>query len=220
MMVLIAAMGIVWSGCKPRTPREQPVEEASPVLIDVPEGWISLFDGKTLAGWESVNYGGEGTPYVKDGTLILPMATAGTFTGVCWVGDPLPVNNYIFYYEARRMEGHDIFAGLSFPYEDTFASLIIGGWAGIVNGLSCINGYDASENETTKHFWLKDKEWHPVQLIVTSDSICASAGVEQVFDLSPAGKRLHLRAGLFNSGLTLWTYMTTGEIRNIRLKRL
>jgi len=199
---------------------EQPVVEESPVLQDVPAGWEPLFDGKTLSGWEIVRYGGEGEPYVKNGVIVLPMAVSGLMTGLCWVGDPLPNNNYIIYYEARRMEGHDIFAALSFPYGDTYASLIFGGWGGIVNGLSSIDGYDASENETTRHFIQTDKEWYQVQLRVTPDSIRAIVGQEQVIDIATAGKEIHLRPGLPDTGLTLWTYLTTGEIRNLRFKRL
>ena len=75
-------------------PEPSAVDE-SPAVQDVPEGWISLFDGKTLEGWEIVRYGGEGEPYVHDGVLVLPMANGGFLTGLCWVGDSLPVNNYV-----------------------------------------------------------------------------------------------------------------------------
>ena len=177
-------------------------------------------DGKTLAGWEIVRSGGEGEPYVDKGKLVLPMAVNGLSTGLRWVGDPLPVNNYVVYYEARRMTGNDIFGGLSFPYGDTFATLIVGGWAGSVCGLSSIDGNDASENETTKYIHFKDKQWYPVQLRVTSDSIRAVIDTVQVVDIATAGKRIHLRSGTSVSGLTLSTYLTTGEIRNLRIKRL
>ena len=183
----------------------------------VPDGWQSLFDGKTLTGWEIVRYGGEGEPYVMDGTLILPK---GSMTGVCWVGDSLPVNNYVIYYEARRVEGQDIFASLTFPYKDTYASLIFGGWGGIVNGLSSIDGYDASENETTQHFSFRDKQWYPVQLYVTTDSIRATVGNEKIVDMATAGKDIHLRSPNLDTGLTLWTYQTTGEIRNLRIRNI
>ena len=199
---------------------EQPVAENLPVVQDIPDGWEALMDGKTLNGWENVPFGGEGDPYVKNGVLTLPMAVSGTSTGVCWVGDPLPVNNYAIYYEARRTEGNDIFGGLSFPYGDTFATLIIGGWGGIVSGLSCIDGYDASENETTKHVYFKDNQWYPVYLRVTPDSIRAVVDTVRVVDLATAGKKIHLRGGTFATSFTLTSYRSTGEIRNLRIKRL
>ncbi len=192
----------------------------NPEILAVPDGWKSLLDKETLAGWEVVRYGGEGEPYVKNGVLVLPMAMNGLMTGVCWVGDSLPVNSYTIFMEARRMTGNDIFAGLSFPYGDTFATLIVGGWGGAVCGLSSIDGYDASENETTKHLRFKDEQWYPVQLRVTPDSICATIDTVQVVNLATAGKRIHLRSGMSVSGLTVSTYLTTGEIRNMRIKRL
>ena len=217
---VLALIGMVSWNNRSKGQHEESVMEDMPFVQEIPEGWEALFDGNTLTGWEIVRYGGEGEPYVKNGVLVLPMAVNGLMTGVCWVGDSLPVNNYIIYYEARRTAGYDIFAGLSFPYKDTYASLIFGGWAGIVNGLSCINGYDASENETTRHFSQKDHEWYPVELCVTTDSIRATVGSELIVDIATAGKDIHLRGGLYNTGLTLWTYLTTGEIRNLRIKKL
>jgi len=204
----------------PQVQPEQPLKENSTDLQIVPDGWLSLLDGKTLEGWEAVHYGGEGEPYVKDGALILPMATTGVMTGVRWVGGDLPVNNYVIYYEARRVAGNDIFAGLTFPYKDTYASLVIGGWGGIVNGLSSIDGYDASGNETTQLFSLRDDQWYPVRLIVTNDSIHAFAGEEKVVEIATTGKHIHLRSDILDTGLTLWTYLSTGEIRNFRIKKL
>ena len=212
---------LVSCGSRPQKQNEQPVAEDLPFVQDIPEGWEPLTDGKTLAGWEIMRYGGEGEPYMKNGILTLPMATSsGTSTGVCWVGDPLPVNNYAIYYEARRVEGNDIFGGITFPYGDTFATLIIGGWAGIVSGLSSIDGYDASENETTKLVYFRDNQWYPVHLRVTTDSIRAVVDTVQVVDIATAGKKIHLRGGTYAESLTLTSYRTTGEIRNLRIKRL
>ena len=148
------------------------------------------------------------------------MAISGTSTGVEWIGDPLPVINYAIYYEARRVDGNDIFGGMTFPYGDTFATLIIGGWGGIVSGLSSIDGYDASENETTKHVYFKDNHWYQVQLRVTPDSIRAVVDTVKIVDLATAGKRIHLRGGTNATSFTLNSYRSTGEIRNLRIKRL
>jgi len=212
-------MWMVSCGGRQQVQREQPVAEETPAQ-DVPEGWEPLMDGKTLAGWEIMRYGGEGEPYVKNGILTLPMAISGTSTGVEWVGDPLPKINYAIYYEARRVDGNDIFGGISFPYGDTFATLIIGGWGGIVSGLSCIDGFDASENETTKHVYFRDNQWYPVHLRVTPDSIRAVVDTIKVVDIATAGKRIHLRGGTNASSITLNSYRSTGEIRNLRMKRL
>ena len=189
-------------------------------LQDIPEGWQSLFDGKTLTNWKILLYGGNGEPSVKNGALVIPRPTDGVMTGVCWVGEPLPVINYEVYYEARRVAGSDIFAGFTFPYSDTSASIVFGGWGGIVNGLSCIDGFDASENETCQHFSWSNDQWYPVQLRVTPDSIRASVGSNIIVNIATAGKDIHLRADYLDTGFTLWTYNTTGEIRNIRIRKI
>jgi len=186
----------------------------------VPDGWKPLLDGETLSGWETVRYTGGGEPYIKNGALVLPMADMGLMTGVRWAGDSIPVNNYIIQYEARRTEGNDIFAGLTFPYKDTYASLILGGWRGIVNGISSIDGYDASENETFLRFSLNNNQWYQVQLRVETDSIRAFIGTSEIVSLATAGKVIHLRDDILNTGLTLWTYLSTGEIRNMRIKEI
>ena len=187
---------------------------------DTPEGWQSLFDGKTLTNWKILQYGGNGKPAVRNGALVLPKPTDGIMTGVCWVGESLPVNNYEVYYEARRVAGSDIFAGFTFPYSETSASIVFGGWGGVVNGLSSINGYDASENETCQRFSWPNDQWYPVQLRVTPDSIRASVGLDIIVDIATAGKDIHLRADYLDTGFTLWTYNTTGEIRNIRIRAI
>jgi len=197
-----------------------PVVEDLPAARDIPEGWVSLFDGETLTGWKNLNKGGQDQPYVRSGTLVLPMGSYGMMTGVYWDGDPLPSLNYLVYYEARRVAGNDIFAGLTFPYDDSAASIIFGGWGGLVNGLSSINGYDASENETTQFFSFRSNYWYPVQLRVTADSIRATVGTEIIVDLATAGKDIHLRSTLSDTGFTLWTFNSSGEIRNLRIKKI
>jgi len=201
--------------------REQTVAADSTFFQqDIPEGWEPLMDGKTLDGWDIVRFGGEGEPYVYKGVLVLPMAVNGLMTGLCWDGPSLPVKNYEIYYETRRVEGNDFFGSISFPYKDMYATLIVGGWAGSVCGLSCIDGRDASENETTQYIYFKDHQWYPVHLRVTTDSIRAVIDTVQVVNIATTGRKIHLRGGTMAPSLTLYTYLTTGEIRNLRMKKL
>ena len=199
---------------------EPPMADDILLVRDVPEGWKSLFDGETLTGWKNVNKGGEDQPFIRNGALVLPIGTYGIMTGLYWVGDSLPACNYVVYYEARRIAGNDIFAALTFPYKDTYGSLIFGGWGGIVNGLSSIGGFDASENETTQFFSLRNNQWYPVMLRVTNDSIRAIVASEEVIDIATAGKDIHLRSDILDTGFTLWTYRSSGEIRNLRFKKI
>ena len=87
--------------------------------------WISLFDGKTLKGWEATKFGGEGDVTVKDGQLILDFGA--DLTGV-HTKRKLPKINYEVELEAMRVDGSDFFCGFTFPVNDSFCSLIVGGW--------------------------------------------------------------------------------------------
>ena len=50
-----------------------------------------LFDGKTLSGWKTPEFGGEGKVYVKDGMIV--MERGESMTGITFNGKPLK-NNY------------------------------------------------------------------------------------------------------------------------------
>ena len=221
-IVVVNAFVIIFAiscGSRSQNQREQTMTEEEPFEQIVPEGWQALFDGNSLDNWEVTQYD-DRKPFVKNGVMTIPMSINVLMTSVCWNGEPLPENNYAIYYEARRVEGNDIFGAISFPYGDTSATLIVGGWGGLVCGISCIAGYDASENETTKYINFKDGQWYPIYLRVTTDSIRATIDNVPVFDLATAGKRIHLRGGMYAPALTLSTYLTTGEIRNLRIKKL
>ena len=219
---IIIVVTIFFASCGSRQQRQgeqgSVIEEPSYVQ-EVPEGWTALLDGTTLNGWEIVQYGGEGQPFMKNGILTLPMAPYGAMTGLTLVDDSFPVTNYAIYYEARRVEGNDIFGAMTFPYGDTFATLIVGGWGGATCGISSVDDRDASSNETTKIIHFKDEQWYSIYLHVTPDSIRAVIDDIRVVDLATAGKKIHLRGGTTADYLTFSTFITTGEIRNLRMKK-
>ena len=45
--------------------------------------WKSLFDGKTLKGWKSTNFGGEAEVTVEDGTIV--MDRGSNMTGITFM---------------------------------------------------------------------------------------------------------------------------------------
>ena len=115
---------------------------------DKPEAnWKTLFDGKSLTGWKSTPFGGEGKVYVKDGAIR--MEIGGDLTGVTWTGKP-PRSNYEISLEGMRIDGADFFCTTTFPVGQEYCSLVVGGWGGSIVGLSSIDSCDASENATTK----------------------------------------------------------------------
>ena len=60
-----------------------------------------------------------------------------------------PKTNYELRLEAMRADGHDFFAGITFPVNDSHCSWIVGGWGGSIVGLSSLDDMDASENDTS-----------------------------------------------------------------------
>jgi hypothetical protein len=108
--------------------------------------WRALFDGKTLAGWKAPNFGGEGKVLVKDGTIV--MEAGSMMTGVTYTG-PMPKMNYEVTLEGMRIDGSDFFCTTTFPVGDSFVSLVVGGWGGSLVGISSVDFYDASDNQTS-----------------------------------------------------------------------
>jgi hypothetical protein len=83
-----------------------------------PGEWVSLFDGKSLQGWEETPFRGRGEVHVRDTMIIIGK---GRLTGVTWKGE-FPRSGYEIRFEAARLEGNDFFAGITFPVNDSYCS--------------------------------------------------------------------------------------------------
>ena len=182
------------------------------------EGWIPLFNGKDLDGWEITNFGGEGTVHVLDGIIRLEMGNP--LTGIHWVRD-FPRDRYEISLEAMKVLGNDFFCGLTFPVGKGHASLILGGWGGGVTGLSCINGKDASENETTLYRSYQRGRWYHVRVRVDEQQVRAWVDEEKVVDVPREGRIFSVRAELRRScPVGVANYLTVSCLRNIRRRSL
>ena len=178
----------------------------------------SIFDGKTLEGWEVTQFGTQGLVSVSDGKIILEFGDG--CTGITSTKD-VPKINYELILEARRISGNDFFSGITFPVNDSFCSLIVGGWGGSVVGLSNINGEDASNNETKVLKTFKIDTWYTIKLKVTSESIEAWIDNEKLVDYSYEEDELSVRNEVnLSKPLGICSWMTTAELRNIRLEQL
>ena len=145
-----------------------PAKLPSPPRPD--DGWLSLFNGKDLSGWEETDYAGRGNVKVQNGELHIENGLV--ITGVTYTNKTvLPKTNYEIEYEAKKLNGTDFFGLLTFPVGDAHASLVTGGWGGAVTGISSINSMDASENNTTVYLKFNKDHWYKFRLSVTPDNL-------------------------------------------------
>ncbi|MGB2824980.1 MAG: DUF1080 domain-containing protein [Phycisphaerae bacterium] len=200
--------------CNGKLETDKPAEPADPTA------WRSLFDGKTLKGWKVPEWGGSGKVHVKNGEVHMEMGE--TCTGITYVdANSLPREDYEIALEAMRAEGGDFFCGLTFPVGKDPISLILGGWAGMVTGLSCINYMDASENETTRMIEYKDKKWYRVRVRVTKTHIFAWVDDKLIISLAREDKKISIRSEVdLSVPLGIATWRTHGVACNIRIRRL
>ncbi|MDZ4852244.1 MAG: family 16 glycoside hydrolase [Pirellulaceae bacterium] len=155
------------------------------------EVWTPLLKGSDLTGWKKTNFGGEGDVELKDGELTLGFGDP--LTGVTYDKKDFPKSEYEMRWEAKRVEGQDFFAGVTFPIGDEFCSFIAGGWGGGLIGISSINGDDASENETTGFEDFKNGEWYRFRVRVDSESLQAWVNDREVVSVDREDHKFSIR---------------------------
>jgi hypothetical protein len=177
----------------------------------------SLFDGKTLGGWKETPFSQKGQVKVEDGAIVL--GAGAPFTGVTWTRG-FPKDGYEIRYEAKRVKGGDFFASLTFPVGDSFCTFVNGGWGGDIVGLSSIDGWDASDNETRGYFTFEPDRWHRFRVQVAKDRILAWIDDQPVANVEIGGRKVGLRHGeiKLTAPLGFASYNTSGAIRNIEYR--
>lgn len=181
------------------------------------EGWRPLFDGHSWNGWCITEFGGQGRVEVRNGLMLLPKGSP--FTGVTCTNET-PKVNYEISLEAMRVSGSDFFCGFTFPVRDSFCSLIVGGWGGSIVGLSCLDGADASENETTQYITFETGRWYRIRVRVTAEKIEAWVEQKKVVNVTTTGRKISLRFGEIELskplGIAAWD--TGGAVREIKIR--
>jgi hypothetical protein len=194
----------IQSSFKTQEPEEK--KQAEPKWTSKPQ---SLFDGKSLEGWESIEFGGQGDCEIKDKRIELQ--AGDPFTGISSTRDDLPKTNY----------GIDFFCGLTFPVADSHCTLIVGGWGGSTVGLSCIDDQDASRNDTCTYLKFEKEQWYKIKVRVQPETIQAWIDDEKVVDKNIKGKKISLRGDTtLCEPLGLCSFMTVAEYKNIQLRKL
>ena len=180
--------------------------------------WQSMFDGKTLKGWKETPFTGRGKVTIEDGAILLG---AGHLTGITWTGD-FPKSNYEVRLEAARLQGFDFFAGITFPVFTSFCSWINGGWNGTIVGLSSLDNYDASENETTTTRNFEKGRWYKLRLQVTAERIAAWIDDEMVLEFEMGSRAVGLRYGEIelSKPFGIASYGTVAGLRKIEYRVL
>ncbi len=216
-LFLILLTGLALYSCKQKATQTSSVPAQELTLNRDLPGHIRLFDGQTLNSWEKTNFGPQGEVYVSGDMIVMNMGDG--CTGINYTGS-FPRMNYEVTLEAMRISGTDFFCGITFPINDAYCSFIVGGWAGVVVGLSTIDGKDGAENETTRMMHFNTNEWYKIRLRVKEAKISAWINDEQVIDFAYEGKDLNIRPEVSLSipfGIATWK--TTGAVRNLYVKR-
>ena len=222
LAALAGASGFSWAqdASKPSSGAAQKTVQSAPTEAGE---WKPLFDGKTLAGWKASNFAGHGEVHIepdfKGGPAIL-FEIGAALTGLTWT-NAVPTNNFEVELEAMLIEGSDFFCGLTFPYQGSHCTLVVGGWGGAVVGLSSVNFQDASENETTKYQTFQKGKWHRIRAKATPEKIEAWINDDKTVDLETSGKKINMRFGEIENSvpLGLAAYQTRSAMRNIRIRQ-
>jgi hypothetical protein len=212
------AMGLMLAGGVVLTAAALAADQTTPATGQEP-AWESLFDGKSLGRWEVTKFFKPGAVKVENGQIILEVG--GDLTGITWNGPELPTTNYEIALQAMRVEGSDFFAGVTFPVDDSFCSLILGGWGGTMVGLSSINGMDASENETSQTIDFDSNRWYSIRIRVTPEAIQTWLDDKQIVNQRLRDNRVDTRLEVDASrplGVAAWR--TKSALRDIKLRKL
>ncbi len=181
--------------------------------------WTPMFDGKSLANWQATPFTGHAEVMVENGAITLPPGKP--MTGVNFTG-AFPKSDYEVRFEAVRQKGNDFFASLTFPVGDSFLTFVTGGWGGDIVGISSIDGWDASENETRTYFNFDNGQWYTFRLQVKTDRIMAWIGDRRIINVEIRGRALSLRRGdiKLSAPFGFASYNTAGAIRKIEYRPL
>jgi hypothetical protein len=199
--------------CQEPSKKSESPEAVKPAVADTKSGFQPL-QGR----WEAASFGGDGAVEFKKldgGGEAIEMFAGDPITGIRWTGD-FPKENYELRLQARRVEGFDFFAAVTFPVADEHCSFVLGGWGGGMVGISSIDGDDASSNETTQYKEFETNQWYTIRVRVDQQAIRCWID-ENEFATVPRDEHSFsiriemdpcLPVGIAN-------YMTRSEIKNI-----
>jgi hypothetical protein len=178
---------------------------------------LTAQDWRPVTGWQETKFTGHGVARIEKGTIFLD--PGAPMTGVTRAA-AFPKIDYEIRYEAARLKGGDFFASLTFPVGDSHCTWVTGGWGGDIVGLSNIDGWDASDNETRSYFTFETGRWYAFRIQVTGANIRVWIDEQSVVNVPIAGRKVDLRRGEMNLSTPLGfaSYNTAGGIRKIEYR--
>ncbi|KAA3608709.1 MAG: DUF1080 domain-containing protein [Planctomycetota bacterium] len=193
--------------------------QADPQAFESHPPWQELFDGKQLAPWQATAFGGEAEVRIENGRLLLPFGFP--LTGITWQGEPPFRLDYELELVAARLDGSDFFCGLTFPVGEEFLTLILGGWGGATCGLSCLDGEDASANESVRYRRFETGKDYRIRIQVRRHRIQVWLDDEAFLDQDLSGRRLSLRPEVsLSRPLGIASFATSTSLASIRWRPL
>jgi hypothetical protein len=204
--------------CLANAAAQEDAVQSNPEAAQALPSPTALFDGKSLDGWRPTEFGGQREVAVVDGTIQLDAGEP--LTGITFEG-PVPTDNYELSLQARKLKGGDFFCAPTFPVGDSHCTLVLGGWGGTTVGLSCLDGHDASENETTQFIKFEPNRWYSIRIRVAEQKIQCWLDDKQIIDASSRDRKISLRNEvLLSRPLGICSFATKAQLREIKLARL
>lgn len=180
--------------------------------------WLDLFDGRSLAGFATTDFGGQGEVAARDGRLHLGIGNP--LTGVTWTG-AVPHGDYELEVVGRRDDGGDFWCGLTFPVGDSHLTLVLGGWGGSLCGLSSLDGNDAAHNSTRVLRAFENGRDYAVRLTVTPARIDVHVDGEPLLAADLRGHTLGLRPEVqLSRPLGLCSFASAASFGSLRWRPL
>ncbi len=216
LVLTLQACSIFWclifAGCKPSI-QQQTIQR-----------WY-MFSSLQLGKWQEAKmFKNGGIAREADGFTLKEGSPMTGIVFPSWLTDGMPVADFAINYEAMRVSGGDFFGSVTFPVRDdkTFVTFVLGGWGGSQVGLSCIDGYDASENTTGSSQRFENGRWYRIRIEVRPKEIKVLLDDRPIILTNIAGRTLSLRSGEIDQCMPFGfaTYGTVGRIRKCVVERL
>ena len=184
---------------------------------------IELFDGKTLSGWKTLGFEGEGgRVVVNDNKIVLERGEPFTAIVIDDENFQPPSDEYEINIKTRKTEGRDFFCAVTFPVPEkqSCCTFVAGAWGGQVTGLSNIDYLDANRNSTRSTLKYETDKWYNIKVEITYGRIRCWIDDRIVVNTLIDKKIISMRPGAIEAcqPFGIASYETSAEFESITLK--